>query len=328
MLFSVCCLIRLCLFLFVFVCFCLFIFYFESHSFKPFVSFLLYLLKIGDFMTELNVVRKSQPESSPKKSPAVDMSLIRNVFVVMSGKGGVGKSTVACALAAGLAARGNHVGLMDCDIHGPSVPAIFGISPEDLQVENEKMIPVKPSPNLNLSVISIGLLLPDSDTPVIWRGPAKAGAIQQFFTDVSWGALDYLIIDLPPGTGDEPLGIMQLLPKNNGAIIVTIPQDIALASVRKSLTFLQKLDVPLVGIVSNMDGLICPHCDVKIDLYNSDGIEKAAEDFKTSILARLPMDPAFSKAQEEGKIIEWMIQDSEWTQEFQKVLETVEKKSV
>ena len=281
-------------------------------------------------MTELNVVNKTpqKQNQSAKAAPGIDMSRIKNVFVVMSGKGGVGKSTVACALAAGLAVRGNHVGLMDCDMHGPSVPAIFGITQEDLQVVNEKMIPVKPEPNLNLGVISIGLLLPDDDTPVIWRGPAKAGAIQQFFTDVDWGNLDYLIIDLPPGTGDEPLGIMQLLPKNNGAIIVTIPQDIALTSVRKSLTFLQKLDVPLTGIVSNMDGLICPHCDEKIELYGSGGIEKAAADFGAEILARLPMDPAFSKAQEEGKMVEWMMKESAWTQNFRNVLETVEKNSL
>ncbi|WNY29003.1 Iron-sulfur cluster carrier protein [Methanimicrococcus stummii] len=280
-------------------------------------------------MTELNVVNKTQKQNQPSRAvPGIDMSRIKNVFVVMSGKGGVGKSTVACALAAGLAVRGNHVGLMDCDIHGPSVPAIFGIGQEDLQVVDEKMIPAKPEANLNLGVISIGLLLPDDDTPVIWRGPAKAGAIQQFFTDVDWGNLDYLIIDLPPGTGDEPLGIMQLLPKNNGAIIVTIPQDIALTSVRKSLTFLQKMDVPLVGIVSNMDGLICPHCDEKIDLYGASGLDKAATDFDASILARLPMDPAFSQAQENGKMVEWMMKESEWTKEFQKVLDTVEKNSL
>ncbi|WNY23654.1 Iron-sulfur cluster carrier protein [Methanimicrococcus hongohii] len=283
-------------------------------------------------MTELNVVNKvPQRPSQPARESGVDMSRIKNVFVVMSGKGGVGKSTVACALAAGLAVAGNHVGLMDCDMHGPSVPAIFGIKPEDLQVVGDKMIPAKPEPNLNLGVISIGLLLPDDDTPVIWRGPAKAGAIQQFFTDVDWGNLDYLIIDLPPGTGDEPLGIMQLLPKNNGAIVVTIPQDIALTSVRKSLTFLQKLEVPLTGIVSNMDGLICPHCDERIDLYNSrgpSGLEKAAADFGADILARLPMDPAFSKAEEEGKMVEWMMNESEWTKEFKKVLEAVEKNSL
>ena len=272
----------------------------------------------------LNMVNKS-PQKKPAE-PEIDMSGIQNVYVVMSGKGGVGKSTVACALAAGFAILGNHVGLMDCDIHGPSVPAIFGIQREDLQVIGDKMIPAKPAVNLNLGVMSIGLLLPDDDTPVIWRGPAKAGAIRQFFTDVDWGNLDYLIIDLPPGTGDEPLGIMQLLPKNNGCLIVTIPQDIALTSVRKSLTFIQKLEAPLTGIVSNMDGLICPHCDEKIELYSSDGIEKAAADFNTSILARLPMDPAFSKAQEEGRMVEWMMKDSEWTHQFQNLLKTIENK--
>jgi len=272
----------------------------------------------------LNMANKP-PQKKPAE-PEIDMSGIQNVYVVMSGKGGVGKSTVACALAAGLAILGNHVGLMDCDIHGPSVPSILGIQRDDLQVIGDKMIPAKPTANLNLGVMSIGLLLPDDDTPVIWRGPAKAGAIRQFFTDVEWGNLDYLIIDLPPGTGDEPLGIMQLLPKNNGCIIVTIPQDIALTSVRKSLTFIQKLEAPLTGIVSNMDGLICPHCDEKIELYGSDGIEKAAADFNAPILARLPMDPAFSKAQEEGKMVEWMMKDSEWTHQFQNLLKTIENK--
>ena len=278
-------------------------------------------------MSELNMANKNPAPQRPQK-PEINMNQIKNVFVVMSGKGGVGKSTVACALAAGLAIRGNHVGLMDCDMHGPSVPAIFGIHAEDLQVVNDKMIPVRPEPNLNLGIISIGLLLPDDDTPVIWRGPAKAGAIQQFFTDVDWGNLDYLIIDLPPGTGDEPLGIMQLLPKNNGAVVVTIPQDIALTSVRKSLTFLQKLEVPLTGIVSNMDGMICPHCSEEIEIYGSQHIAKTAADFNASVLARLPMDPAFSKAQEDGKMIEWMMKKSEWATRFQNVLNQIEKESV
>ena len=278
-------------------------------------------------MSELNVINTKPAPQKPSK-PEIDMSQIKNVFVVMSGKGGVGKSTVACALAAGLAVRGNHVGLMDCDMHGPSVPAIFGICAEDLQVIDDKMIPVRPAANLNLGIMSIGLLLPDDDTPVIWRGPAKAGAIQQFFTDVNWGNLDYLIIDLPPGTGGEPLGIMQLLPKNNGSIVVTIPQDIALTSVRKSLTFLQKLEVPLTGIVSNMDGLICPHCTEEISLYSAEHIEKTAADFNTEILARLPMDPEFSKAQENGAMVEWMMKESEWAKRFQNVLDKIEKESM
>lgn len=277
-------------------------------------------------MSELNVIQKNS-KNQPQKDE-IDLTSVKNVFVVMSGKGGVGKSTVACALAAGLALEGFHVGLMDCDIHGPSVPSIFGIAREDLQVIEEKLIPVRPEPNLNLGILSIGLLLPDDDTPVIWRGPAKAAAIRQFFTDVAWGELDYLIIDLPPGTGDEPLGIMQLLPRNNGALVVTLPQEIALTSVRKSLTFLQKLEVPLVGIVSNLDGLVCPHCNEKIELYGSDGIEKAAADFGGSVLARLPMDPVFSKAQENGQMVAWMMQKSDWVDEFQKVLKSVKENSL
>ena len=278
----------------------------------------------------LNVINKQpktsqeqQQKQNQKQKQEIDTSHIQKIIIVMSGKGGVGKSTVACALAAGLALSGNHVGLADCDFHGPSVPAIFGIGKEDLQVADEKMIPVRPLHNLNLGIISIGLLLPDDDTPVIWRGPAKAGAMRQFFTDVEWGQLDYLIIDLPPGTGDEPLGIIQLLPKIDGAIIVTIPQEIALASVRKSLTFLQKLNVPLIGIVSNMDGFVCPHCHEEVEVFTSN-VQKAAEDFEGKILAKLPIDPAFSKAQESGEMIAWMMKDSEWKKRFGEVLDAVE----
>jgi ATP-binding protein involved in chromosome partitioning len=273
-------------------------------------------------MTEPLHVIKKQPDKNQK--PEIDTSNIQKIFIVMSGKGGVGKSTVACALAAGLALSGNHVGLADCDFHGPSVPALFGIDREDLQVVNEKMIPVRPNSNLNLGIISIGLLLPDDDTPVIWRGPAKTGAMRQFFTDVDCGQLDYLIIDLPPGTGDEPLGIMQLVPKIDGAVIVTIPQEIALASVRKSLTFLQKLNVALTGIVSNMDGFVCPHCHEETKVFCASGVEKAADDFKGKILARLPIDPTFSKAQENGEMVSWMMKDSEWKKKFQAVLDAVE----
>ncbi|WNY27480.1 Mrp/NBP35 family ATP-binding protein [Methanolapillus ohkumae] len=275
----------------------------------------------------LHVVQKKPDPAGKEKEDKLheNLALVKNIFVVMSGKGGVGKSTVAAALATGLALRGNHVGLADCDFHGPSIPMLFGISGEDLTTAGDKLIPARPAENLNLGVISIGLLLPDDDTPVIWRGPAKTSAIRQFFEDVAWGNLDYLIIDLPPGTGDEPLGIMQLLQNLNGAIVVTIPQDIALTSVRKSLTFLQKLNVKPVGIVSNMDGIICPHCDEKIILFSEGGLAKAAQDFHTEILARLPMDPEFSKAQESGKMIEWMTQNSEWKNNFEKVLDIIEK---
>ncbi|WNY25317.1 Mrp/NBP35 family ATP-binding protein [Methanolapillus millepedarum] len=278
----------------------------------------------------LNVVNKKPANAGGKEKGekiSENLALVQNIFVVMSGKGGVGKSTVAAALAAGLALRGNHVGLADCDFHGPTIPAIFGMTGENLSVIDNKMIPVRPAENVHLGIISIGLLLPDDDMPVIWRGPAKTSAIHQFFEDVDWGNLDYLIIDLPPGTGDEPLGIVQLIKNLTGAVVVTIPQDVALASVRKSLTFLQKVDVEPVGIVSNMDGIVCPHCDEKIALFGAEGVQKAAKDFNTTVLAQLPLDPEFSKAQEDGKMLEWMMKDSVWKTNFEKVLDAVEKKA-
>ncbi|MDV0446284.1 Iron-sulfur cluster carrier protein [Methanosarcinaceae archaeon Ag5] len=278
----------------------------------------------------LNVINKKPANADGKEIEdklGENLALVKNIFVVMSGKGGVGKSTVAAALAAGLALRGNHVGLADCDFHGPSIPTVFGITGAELNVVNNKMIPVRPAENVNLGIISIGLLLPDDDMPVIWRGPAKNSAIHQFFEDVDWGNLDYLIIDLPPGTGDEPLGIVQLIKNLSGAVVVTIPQDVALASVRKSLTFLQKVNVEPIGIVSNMDGIVCPHCDETITLFSTGGITKAAADFNTNVLAQLPLDPEFSKAQEDGKMLEWMTKESVWKTNFEKVLDAVEKKA-
>ena len=246
---------------------------------------------------ELNVIDPKEMKKEDKmKKVRENLGKVKNIIVVMSGKGGVGKSTVSAALAAGLAVRGNHVGLADCDMHGPSIPMIFGLDGAEPDVENEQLVPVSPIPNLK--IISIGFLLPDNDQPVIWRGPAKMGAIKQFFEDVAWGDLDYLIVDLPPGTGDEPLSVIQQVPGIDGAIIVTIPQDVALSSVRKSLTFLNKMNVHPIGIIDNMDGLVCPHCQETIDVFGSSGVEKAAADFGVPVLAKLPLDPAFSKAEE------------------------------
>ena len=174
---------------------------------------------------------------------------IKKKLMVMSGKGGVGKSTISASLAAALAARGKKVGLLDSDIHGPSIPTMFGIEDERPIVGEKGIVPIEVSSNLK--VMSIGLLLEDKDSPIIWRGPAKMGAIKQFLEEVDWGILDYLIIDLPPGTGDEPLSIVQLIGNVDGAIVVTTPQDVALVSVRKSLKFVEMMKVPLIGLVED-----------------------------------------------------------------------------
>jgi ATP-binding protein involved in chromosome partitioning len=251
-----------------------------------------------------------------------NMRAIKKKIMVMSGKGGVGKSTVAANLAAKLAERGNKVGLLDADIHGPSIPKMFGIEDTRPEVDENGIVPI--SVTENLVVMSVALLLEDKDAPVIWRGPAKMAAIKQFLEDVSWGNLDYLIVDLPPGTGDEPLSIAQLIEKMEGAVVVTTPQDVALVSVRKSIKFAEILKVPVIGIVENMAGIICPHCDEKIELFGKGGVEKAATDFNVPILGELPMDPKIAEIEDSGKVHTDITEEMLWGKEFASIVDSVE----
>lgn len=258
----------------------------------------------------------------PQESKLIaNMRAIKNKIMVMSGKGGVGKSTVAANLAAQLALKGFKVGLLDSDIHGPSIPKMFGIEDTRPEVDEKGIVPVPVTENLK--VMSIALLLEDKDSPVIWRGPAKMAAIKQFLEDVSWGKLDYLIVDLPPGTGDEPLSIAQLIEKIDGAVVVTTPQDMALVSVRKSITFAHMLKVPVIGIVENMSGIICPHCDKKIDIFGKGGVEKAAKDFNVSVLAALPIDPTIAEIEDSGLVHTLDANATEWSREFTKIVDSV-----
>ena len=229
-----------------------------------------------------------------------NLAAVRHKIVIMSGKGGVGKSTVAVNLAVALARKGAKVGLLDSDMHGPSVPKLLGIPNLPLSVNQKgQVIPMNVPPGLK--VISIAFLVGDRDAPVIWRGPVKMGAIKQFLEEVEWGRLDYLIIDLPPGTGDEPLSIAQLIPSPNGVIIVTTPQDVALLSVRKSINFAKAVKLPIIGIVENMAGLTCPHCGKRIDVFGDGGPEKAARDMNVPYLGILPLSPAIAKSGDDGK---------------------------
>jgi ATP-binding protein involved in chromosome partitioning len=258
----------------------------------------------------------------PQESKLItNMRAIKNKIMVMSGKGGVGKSTVAANLAAQLALKGFKVGLLDSDIHGPSIPKMFGIEDTRPEVDEKGIVPVPVTENLK--VMSIALLLEDKDSPIIWRGPAKMAAIKQFLEDVSWGKLDYLIVDLPPGTGDEPLSIAQLIEKIDGAVVVTTPQDMALVSVRKSITFAHMLKVPVIGIVENMSGIICPHCDEKIDIFGKGGVEKAAKDFNVSVLAVLPIDPKIAEIEDSGQVHNLKVDELEWSREFTKIVDSV-----
>ncbi|MBN1343206.1 MAG: P-loop NTPase [Phycisphaerae bacterium] len=225
---------------------------------------------------------------------------IQHKIVVLSGKGGVGKSTVATNLALSLAESGKQVGLLDVDIHGPSVPALLGIGRKQVVTKGEKILPIMCG---GMKVMSIGFLLPDDRSPVIWRGPMKMSLIKQFLKDVDWRALDYLIIDCPPGTGDEPLSVAQLIEHPTGAIVVTTPQEVALLDVRKSITFCGHLGMPVLGVVENMSGFVCPHCGKTSDIFRQGGGERMAEEMGVPFLARIPIDPGLVLAGDQGEAI-------------------------
>ena len=214
---------------------------------------------------------------------------IKNKLVVMSGKGGVGKSTVAVNLAMALAMEGYSVGLLDVDLHGPSVPKMLHLEDAALMAtEEQRMIPVSFG---GLKVMSVGFLLRDPDEAVVWRGPVKMGVIKQFITDVEWGELDYLVVDAPPGTGDEPLTICQLLGEEAGAVIVTSPQQIAAVDVSKSLNVCCQLEMPVAGIIENMSGFVCPHCGEITNIFSSGAGEQLAQKYGVELLGKIPIDP-------------------------------------
>ena len=226
------------------------------------------------------------------------MAQVKYKFMVLSGKGGVGKSSVAVNLAATLAQEGYQVGILDADIHGPNIPKMTGVEEKRLVGSQDGLMPIPTESGVK--VISIAFLLRNKDDAVIWRGPLKHNIIKQFLGDVLWGALDYLIIDLPPGTGDEALSTAHLIKNVDGAIIVTTPQDVALLDSRKSVTFCRQLNIPLVGIIENMSGLLCPHCEKQIDLFKVGGGEKAAQEMKVPFLGRIPLEPGIVLSTDNG----------------------------
>ncbi|MCI0469914.1 MAG: Mrp/NBP35 family ATP-binding protein, partial [Nitrospirae bacterium] len=211
---------------------------------------------------------------------------VRHIIVVLSGKGGVGKSTVAANIAAALSLKGKKVGLVDVDIHGPSIPKIMGLENSRPAASMDGLEPVQYSPNL--VVMSVGFLLRERDDAIIWRAPLKHSLIRQFLTEVNWCVLDYLVVDCPPGTGDEPLSVIQLLENIDGAVVVTTPQDVSLADVRKSITFCRTTNMPILGVVENMSGFVCPHCSNTVDIFKSGGGEKMASEMGAPFLGRIP----------------------------------------
>jgi Mrp family chromosome partitioning ATPase len=226
------------------------------------------------------------------------MNNIAHKFLVLSGKGGVGKSTIAVNLAVWLSTQGKNVGLLDIDIHGPSIPKLLNLNNKNLQAEGDKIKPFYYSDTLK--IISIGFLLQDETNAVIWRGPMKHNVIKQFVTDVSWGNLDYLVVDCPPGTGDEPLSIVQLLGNADGAVIVTTPQQLSVIDVQKCITFCRQLNLSVLGVIENMSGFVCPNCNHRIDIFREGGGKKMAKDFNVPFLGSIPIDTVMVSACDAG----------------------------
>jgi Mrp family chromosome partitioning ATPase len=227
-----------------------------------------------------------------------ELSNIKKVIAVMSGKGGVGKSTVTCALAAAMAQRGKKVGVLDADITGPSVPKAFGI--HKLAEGNELGL-LATQTDGGIGIMSLNLLTQNETDPVIWRGPVIAGTVTQFWTDVIWGDLDYLFVDMPPGTGDVPLTVFQSLPVD-GVVVVTSPQDLVSMIVTKAVRMAEMMDVPVLGFVENYSYFRCPDCGKEHHIFGESGLDELAQSLNLPVLARLPIDPAVAKAMDEGKI--------------------------
>jgi ATP-binding protein involved in chromosome partitioning len=228
----------------------------------------------------------------------VRMMLIRHKFLVLSGKGGVGKSTVAVNLATALAAAGRRVGLLDVDLHGPSVPGLLGL---EYAPQPGRAGGIAPAPvSENLWAMSIQFFLPKNDDAVIWRGPRKYSAIREMLAGVDWGHLDCLVVDAPPGTGDEALALVELLGEGAGAVIVSTPQRVAVNDVRKALGFCAALHLPVLGVIENMSGFVCPHCGETTDVFLRGGAETMAAETGVPFLGRIPMDPSVVEAGERG----------------------------
>jgi Mrp family chromosome partitioning ATPase len=252
-----------------------------------------------------------------------NLARIKHKIFVLSGKGGVGKSSVSANLAATLAKKGYKTGLMDVDVHGPSIAQMFNITELlDIAPDTKQLLPKRI--NENLTVVSVQALMQDKDQAVIWRGPAKTGIIKQFIGSVAWGNLDFLVIDAPPGTGDEPLTVVQTIPDARG-IIVTTPQEVALADVRKSISFCKTVKMETLGIIENMAGYTCPHCNKHIDLFKSGGGEKTAKAQDLNFLGSIPFDTRVVESGDDGVPVMMYEAPGPFKDAFEKVVENILK---
>jgi ATP-binding protein involved in chromosome partitioning len=245
---------------------------------------------------------------------------IKNIVAVSSGKGGVGKTTVAVNLAAALAAAGHRVGLLDTDVYGPNVPLMVGIN-EQPRIEGQKILPLEAH---GLKVMSMGFLNP-GDKPVVWRGPMLHGVVKQFLSDVKWGEIDFLVVDMPPGTGDVQLSLAQLVPVQ-GAVVVTTPQEVAAAAVRKAINMFEQVGVPLVGVVENMSYFVCPDCDARHEIFGRGAGEALADQFHTELLGRIPVGTSIRESGDAGKPIVLAEPDSEAARAFREIADAVARR--
>jgi ATP-binding protein involved in chromosome partitioning len=248
------------------------------------------------------------------------LARIKNRLLVFSGKGGVGKSTVAANLALALSRRGLRVGALDVDIHGPNLAKMLGVEGSKLEESGGTIQPVRVGENL--TVVSMSFLTASPDNPVIWRGPMKMKIIEQFLGDVEWGDLDWLVIDSPPGTGDEPLSVAQLVPAT-GAVIVTTPQEVSILDSRKAVVFARRLNLRVLGIIENMSGFVCPHCGKRIDLFKTGGGERAALEMGVPFLGRIPIDPRIVVSGDEGRPFANGAEDSEASRAFTAIVDKI-----
>jgi len=274
--------------------------------------------------------RKKQMQEAQKKNLETQFAIsnamkkIGHKLLVLSGKGGVGKSTTAVNLAYGFAHLGYRVGLLDIDIHGPSIGKMTGI--EGSQVFAGPNGKAKPIEKDGIKIISMASLLPPDNTAIIWRGPMKMKVIDQFLVDIDWGELDILVIDSPPGTGDEPLSIIQRIPEMDGAVIITTPQDVSLSDANRTISFSNTLKTPIIGVIENMSGFICPNCGTKTDIFKSGGGKRIAEEFDLELLGTLPIEPEIMSASDDGKPYILQAENSETAASMMKIVTRVADK--
>jgi ATP-binding protein involved in chromosome partitioning len=271
--------------------------------------------------------KRSFEEQQKEQQRRIQAAMLRvnHKIAVISGKGGVGKSTVTVNLAAAFVTHElqGKVGILDADITGPCIPKILGLKGEHLQSGPAGIAPAL-SP-YGIKAMSMAFLLPSDETPVIWRGPLKMKAIKQFLSDIMWGDLEFLFIDLPPGTGDEPMSIMQLLPEMDGVVIVTIPSEVSQEVVKKAVTFSRKLNIPIIGILENMSGFVCPECGTEYDIFGSGGGQKIANDLGVPFLGKIPIDPQICVDSDRGTPFVLEHKNSKSTKAFKEIVEKIKE---